>query len=482
MKNFRRVAAGVLAVMMTLSFTACDSGDSDDSSKKEDAVKVVSTDDIEAIPDGAESTILYMGLADLNPTGNDDKSVGMTLFNDKGGTVEYTRVASNNKYTKLGAAVTAGKDVPDLFDNSGPMFPCQVVQGFFQPVDEIVDFDSSLWSGTKDTADQYVLNGKHYVAPISFAVTSMLFYQKDVIEDLGMEDPMDLYYEDAWDYDALDDLMDEYVNSASGDEERYGINGWYGPAYVQQTGQTMVTTEDHITYENNLNNAKIDTAMNRLENWRKNGWVLEGWLGQASDAFKAGCLFYAMGTWAATGTHGPSSTDDWGVVPFPKDPSYEGDKPITSASMVAYAWVAGSTKKEAVKCFYECMRIAETDETYQQNGKEKWKVSNENWSDEAYEVMTEVCNPDTHLMLFDPSYGVSSLMGDDFSGFRSGVCLTNWLYKSTSSTDEDGSVYTWTQAKETMSSKVDAELKTLNQSIQDFINSDGSSDSSSTAE
>lgn len=473
MKSLKRVAAGILAVVMTFSFAGCSGGDKDSSSKREDKVKVISTDDIKPIADGEDKTLLFMGLYNLNPTNNDDKTVGLTLFEEKGGKVEFARVTSSSQYSKLGAAVTAGKDVPDLFGDAGPMFPCQVVQGFFQPVDDIVDFTSPLWEGVKDTADQYVLNGKHYVAPISFAPTAMLFYDKDVITEIGMDDPQDLYYADEWDYDAMDDLMSKYVSSAKGDEERYGINGWYAPQYIQQTGETLIQTDDYITYKSNLDSAKIAAAEERLANWKKNNWVEPNWIGQAAEAFKKNVLFYSMGTWAASGSgNGPQSADNWGVVPFPKDPSYEGDKPITSARMCAYSWVAGSTKTDAVRAFYECYRIAETDETYKANGKAKWKESNLNWTDDDYAIMTEVADPDTHLMIFDPGYGVSSLMGDDFSGFMVGVCLVNWLYKSTSVVDEEGKSYTWTQTKEKFGSTVDGELKTLNESIQKFIAND----------
>ncbi|MCD8328986.1 MAG: ABC transporter substrate-binding protein [Ruminococcus sp.] len=467
MKNLKKLLAAMLAVSMTFALAACSDDDSEDASSHEDTVQVVSTDDIEPIADGEETTLLWMANYDLNPTSDDEKTVGLTLFEEKGGSIEWSRVTSSNQFTKLAAAVTSGKDVPDLFASGS--FPYQVLQGFYQPVDDVVDFDDPLWVDVKSTADQYVLNGKHYVAPIEFSPAVYIFYDKNTIVEEGLDDPQDLYYAGEWDYDAMDDLMSEYVNNAEGDEVRYGINGYYAPSYIQQTGETLVMVDDDGTYYSNLDSAAIAKAEERLYNWQKNGYVEASWIGSAADAFNAGCLFYAMGSWAATGDAGPSSGESWGIVPVPSDPDYDGDLPLVSATMTAYWWVKGSTKTDAVRCFYECYRIAQTDETYKQNVKDKWLEDNPNWTEDDYDLMMELSDPDQNLMIFDPAYGVSALMGDDNSGFHSGESLANYLYKATSAPDQTtGNILTWTQTKETYSATVESEVETLNESIASF--------------
>ncbi len=83
--------------------------------------------------------------------------------------------------------------------------------------------------------------------------------------------------------------------------------------------------------------------------------------------------------------------------------------------------------------------------------------------------MMELSDPDQNLMIFDPAYGVSALMGDDNSGFHSGESLANYLYKATSAPDQTtGNILTWTQTKETYSATVESEVETLNESIASF--------------
>ena len=473
MKNLKKLFAGCIAVLMTLSFAGCggsnDSTKDSESSKQKDKIEVATTKDIADVPEGAEKELLFMGVSDLNPVGSNEKSVGLNLFEDKGGSIKYARVTAKNKFTKLGAAVTSGKEIPDIFKYEWLAFPCQVVQGFYQPIDDVVDFTSPMWVDVASTADQYSLDGKHYVAPISYNPSSMLFYDKKNIVDNGFEDPVSLYDEGEWTVQAMEDLMSEWCAGASGDQTRYGINGYFALQIVQQTGQTMVTSDDNITFKNNMDNPQIAEAEERLSSWKKNGYVEPSWYGSAAEAFKANCLFYGMGEWAATGTSGPASGEEWGVVPFPSDPKYTGEKPITTADMTAYMWVKGSEKKDAVKTFYECYRVAETDPTYVQNTKDKWLTDNKNWTEDDYDIIRSVADPNENLMIFDPAYGVSSLMGDDFGGFMSGVNLTGWLYNGCTKPDEQGVEYTWTQLKEKYSTTVDGELKTINQQVQKFL-------------
>ena len=200
--KFRKIAALTAALMCVCSAAGCGGSSKNDSAvttvKK---VAVNDTDLIEDIPEDADHEILWMGTYDLNPKEGQDKSVDMTLFNNKGGKVKYSQVIDSEKFDKLAAAIMSKKDVPDIFKYEWLAFPCQVVKDMYQPVDSIVDFDSDLWKDTKDSADQFVLNGEHYVAPISFSVGTLMMYDYSVIENEGLDDPYELYQNGEWNWD-----------------------------------------------------------------------------------------------------------------------------------------------------------------------------------------------------------------------------------------------------------------------------------------
>ena len=176
-------------------FAVAGCGSTGDSSSKVSTVKKVKVEDtqeIEAIPDDAQKTIRWMGTYDLNPDEKkgEDKSVEMTLFNNKCGKVEYTRVTDSEKFDQL-----------DIFKYEWMAFPAQVLKDMYQPVDDIVNFDDPLWADVKTAADKFVMGGKHYVAPISFTVGTLMMYDQDVIDAEGLDDPYELYQNNEWNWD-----------------------------------------------------------------------------------------------------------------------------------------------------------------------------------------------------------------------------------------------------------------------------------------
>ena len=388
----------------------------------------------------------------------------MTLFNNKGGKVEYTRVTDSEKFDQLASAIMAQQNVPDIFKYEWMAFPAQVLKDMYQPVDDIVNFDDPLWADVKTASDKFVMGGKHYVAPISFTVGTLMMYDQDVIDAEGLDDPYELYQNNEWNWDNWYDMMSEFVSNAPADVERFGINGWFQTQVIQQTGKTMVNY-DGEKFTNNINDPDIERAEDLLYQVGKNNLVNGNWLGNAKQALKDGnLLFYCMGSWAMTGNNGPSDADTWRVVPVPSDPNT--DEKYMTSDMTAYMWVRGSTAKEAVKCWYECCRMANTDETYKENGKEKFLNANPNWTEDMYQVIVD-CSSSEYNQVFDYGYGISSTMSDDNAN-EDGNCVTRKLYEYTNKADDNGKQFSWTELRESYSATVDAELKTINDAVVAF--------------
>lgn len=469
MKSIKRILCALIALSMSLTVMGCTKSE-DESSSHVDVVAVPDAETIESIPDGAEKELVYLGDGDLNPTGNSEKSTELSLFEQKGGSIKFNRTTFNTKYDDLATAIMSGKDIPDIFKHEWAAFPCQVLQGMYQPIDEIVDFNSDMWAAEKKTADQYELNGKHYVAPLRNKVSSLIFYDNNVISNEGLEDPYTMWQNGEWDWDTMTDLMDAYVKGAQGEDPRYGINGFYASQIIQQTGQTMVTYDkEDLTFKNNLKNPDIERAENLIYDWKKNGYVLEGWYGSARECFKANCLFYAMGDWAATGeSNGPKNGENWGCVPMPSDPNNK-DQLITTPEMIAYMWVKGSTKKEAVKCWFECYHAAYSDPEYLKVAKEKFMVDNPNWTDEMYDVSSTITSND-YLMICEYGYGVSAELGlaSKFDPVTD-RSLIKALYELVTITSEEGTQQTWSQIRNKYTATVDANIEQLNSDIKEFV-------------
>ncbi|MFT3950794.1 MAG: ABC transporter substrate-binding protein [Oscillospiraceae bacterium] len=469
MKSLKRYLAALTAIALTAGMTAC--GGKDDSANSKDSfvysgdtvtVDLTKAENIAAIPAGAETTITYLGEGDLNPTkASPEKTTEMNLFNSKGGTMNFVYTANADRFDDLAAHVMSG-DI-DLFKYEWLAFPSQIAKDMYQPIDDIVDFDSALWSGVKSTADQFVISGKHYIAPLSFSAV-YVYYDKSVIEKNALKDPLKLYQENNWNWNTFEDLMKEYVQGATGDEVRYGVNGFFKPHIVQQTGKTMVTYDAASNkYVSNLADADIARAEQFLYDISKEGLVNNAWLGNAKTCFDTNVLFYIMGPWAATGQWQPADGEEWGVLPVPKDPN-NMDLNITTSDMAAYMWVKGSTAKDAVKTWLECCRVSSTDETYLNTTKEKWLATNTGWTEQDYDMMRSITGDD-YKMVTDIAYGVSAVLGDRKQFEEHNECLVDALYGRVTVINDDGSQSTWSQVRDSYGGVVDSELTKLNDEL-----------------
>ena len=350
----------------------------------------------------------YAAAAGGAAAGTEAASGGARPAKAAGRTAAACTAAAATKYDQLANRLLSN-DPPDIFWFEQKMtFPCYCVKGMFQPVDSIVDFEDDMWKDMKGLADQFTLKDEHYVAPINLNVLSSMVYDKDVMEANTLDDPYELYMDGNWTWDTWYDLMDEYCSNAEGDEIRYGINGWFAPFIFQSTGKTLITYDsEKDEYVSNITDPDFDRASSLLYEVQKNGFYNADWYGSANDAFKKNVLFYAMGNWAIN----PREGDNWGVVPMPRDPN--SDTYYTTIGITAYMWVKGSTKSDAVKCWYECARYANTDPDAMEAGKEKFFVTSPYWTEEMDEMANEEPLSDKYVKVVDPGYGISTLLSND---------------------------------------------------------------------
>ena len=119
MRNLKRLFALTMSILMACGVAACSnssssSGSSEESFEATDNVEVQENMEIEAIPDGAEKTIRYLGENDLNPTkSNPEISTELKLFQQKGGSIEWTRCTNEGRFDALAKAIAAkSEEIP----------------------------------------------------------------------------------------------------------------------------------------------------------------------------------------------------------------------------------------------------------------------------------------------------------------------------------------------------------------------------------
>ena len=205
MKMAKRIFAAACALSLACSMAACGSSSSDSSSSKKEAKAM--TDDqkeqVNALQDKlpdielSNKTIKWMAHYDINPSDGKSESPAISLFQSKyGGKIEYVQTTWDNRYTDLAKAVMAN-DSPDFFPaDDMDAFPKGAIKSMFEPIDDVVDLGSDIWSSSQTLNDAFIFNGKHYVAAIDVRPQYVCVYNKKTMTDFGYDDPAELYAND----------------------------------------------------------------------------------------------------------------------------------------------------------------------------------------------------------------------------------------------------------------------------------------------
>ena len=450
-KRTKRALAGILSLAALSSLAACSddgSGTTETTTTTEktewtgDKVDVnVGEDDFDTSIDIRGKTLKWMGFYDLNPSNEEpDRKTEIAIFEDVyGAKVEWMRTEWSTQFDDLANAINAGNP-PDIFVHGQQQFPYDINMGRFQAIDSIVDWEDPMWAEMKETADKLMWKGEHYVAPFGYRFDDyqILMYDATVIEDMGLDDPLELYEEDKWDWDAFKNTMLEFQG---GEENKYGIAGWWTNAFIYTSGDPMVKYEDG-KFINNLASPNIERAQSYLGEFKANGLI--GPWRDVPQAFVSGdILFYGMGTWSYNAVVDSAGGHEIKIVPFPKAPG--SDTYYMNKAIFAHMWVKGSDNADVLKVWYDINRMINYDETYLQTKKEKYLSNYTNWTEENYDMVAAYSDDTKFPLAYDYGYGLNKNMNDD---------IMNTLYSGLG----DSKWESWPTAREEYSTIVDAAI------------------------
>lgn len=393
MKALRITLACVLCLAMCLSMVACDGG----TGANDDGVtESLSPEMVEKIQ-GAVQDLPEIELAnkelkwlcwDASWNYNTDTAEGKLFSEAYGGYITAETCSYDDRYTVLASKVSSGES-PDMFPFESDNFPCGVISGMYDPLDDYLDVSGDEWGFTRDLMEKYVVGGKHYVILPYSQEGDFLVYNRDTIDEYGLDDPWELFMDGKWDWNAMYDMLVKYCNA---DEDRYGIGGWWPEyAFVATTGTPFVSLEDgHL--KSNLNSTEVAKAMNFLGKLYSEGlhypWEKFDWAKKINFVTEGKVLFYATGAYDLKGTFRNEKKSAYCenvfIVPFPKDP--DADKYYQALGTDAHMLVAGAKNPEGVAAWQNVRRAAHYNEDVSAQSQEEAKT-NFNYTDELIEAL-----------------------------------------------------------------------------------------------
>lgn len=407
------------------------------------------------IDETSAAAILFKNTYGIPETGEDPNSEGRIF--------EYYSVAFGERYDKLGAAIASGNS-PDLFPFDTNDYPYGVLKGRYQPIDELIDFDSPKWANMKELMDLYKLNGRYYCAFWEISLYNVMFYRQSMIDEIGVEDPRDMFYEGKWDWDAFLDIARIWKDSREG---RYVVDGYnLENEFVIASGVPLVGIDGNKLVQNfydpNIERAEELLLTLYREDLRYPRHELNAWNVNPKAWADGDVLFYADGAlWVFENTLNKYaikngwSDDEIKLVPFPKDP--QADKHYVTLKQDSFMWVKGSQNKDGVKAWIDCCAAAAMDDGVKEASIEQ-AVENFGWNrdnlDFYYSLTTlDGSSPLTPIVEFKGGLGSVS----DGSGVNNPIqSLTNLPYLTGDS---------FVQLRETHLPAIQAAIDDINEAI-----------------
>ncbi len=453
MKLFR-LFAGVVSVACVFAFTACHKIENESIEKQEETIPTETIPETEWTDPG-KNEIFWLAPYDINPAENQERSVALALFEDQfGGKINWIACTEENQFETLTNRILGGDPV-DMFPYEAECFPDGVYREQYAPLDDYLDLNDPIWYGMREAIDAYAWNDQHYVVPYAVTDPVLLTYSRKMCEDNQLDDPYTLYQNGEWTWDKCSEMMQEFT--AKG-EDRYGICGLFGKALLQSSG-TAVVQFNHETFSNHINDPEIEQAEEFLQNIHEKNLYQSGWFNTFPETHDV--LFYAMSDWSLSGSNAANPDEDLMVVPFPKAPNAE--KYFLSGNYAAEMLVKNSSKGEAVAKYIYCERLAETEQTYQEQAKQAALLQETSVSgqvlgfltEEQYDAIQEI--KQNLFTVIDFGYGMGSTMYGEGEYTVETRGVMNNLNDGFLNYSEQ--VTSWETLKETCSSKIDSVLE-----------------------
>ncbi|MFA5528877.1 MAG: extracellular solute-binding protein, partial [Peptostreptococcales bacterium] len=119
--------------------------------------------------------------------------------------VTYKIATPAVKASKL-AVWKSSKTSPDaIYIKPEESWPNLVNLDLVEPVDNMININAPFWGTIKDTMEGLKINNKTYAIVVNKDIYGSVIYKKSVLQNAGLRDPIDLFFEDKWTWDVFED-------------------------------------------------------------------------------------------------------------------------------------------------------------------------------------------------------------------------------------------------------------------------------------
>lgn len=234
-------------------------------------------------------------------------------------TVEFVTADWSNWEEKLMAAYRSGEPIDLINDgvNNNPRFP---LNGITQPIDPYVNMDNpNLKKAVMD--EIFFFNNAHYVAASEVNV-AVLYYNKNLFQQEGLEDPADLYAKGEWNWENFVKMAKKLTDSSA---NRWGFATEYPYLFYGSNATSILKLDENSKYVLNIDDPALIESLELLQDGTFDSeW--SGWEGNPLLSFQKGqAAMFADFQWQEAsilaGKKFGLTNFEYGVVPMPYGPN-----------------------------------------------------------------------------------------------------------------------------------------------------------------
>lgn len=413
-----------------------------DSKTREEIANLASAD--ERLTGELENkTIKWLSDWDINASNGASTPTDLAIFQERyGGEIKYYQCVYDQRYDQLTNYINSDEGIDFFYAGNFDAFPKGAIRGMFVPYDQYIDLDSELWEDVKDINDSVAWKGEHYMAVVQMTGDNCaVLYNRDTIEELGFDDPAELFKKDKWDWDIFEEMLTSFVNV---EEQKYGLDGWWFESGLSATvGVPYIGLKDGQLVSN-LTDGNIERVQNFMYDLYNKDCIAIGvgdfgWSDKPEYIGEGKEIFYPVGLWKLYGVADEinlkGQRSGWKVVfgdncmfvPMPKDP--DSDEYYIPANMNSYCFVKGGGNPEGVAKFLDCKRLTLLNEDIREIADQQF-IDDYGWSEEMIEMKNEMDELAMENPVIDFKNGITtdlaSLIDDSGTGIRASGKGIQW--------------------------------------------------------
>jgi len=356
------ITAAVMAAVLVL-MTSCTGNNADSSNtlstsiNPEDLKQALSTDPnfgkSASMYDDIKGSTLTLSFFEEQKEGSVGRKV-IDAFKAKYEVEIEEKIYNWNEWqTRIFQMVSSGT-APDNVWVADSNFLSFMARNIIQPIDQWIDLEDAVWN--KGSAAHFSWSKQHYaMTPYTDIGQFFIYYNKEMFENMGVEDPRTLYEEGKWDFQKLRETAKKFVADTDGDgvQDRFGFSCWMFDIFALANGGKGIEIDENGKITATIKNKKEQTGYQLYQDMLVVDKSIALDMSDANTAMADGKLaMLCERPWNAMGNYDMYNKCDFeiGVVPFPAGPDAEG-KRLAPATLTGTGIAVGAKNPKAAVAF-----------------------------------------------------------------------------------------------------------------------------------